>query len=275
MKNEWYYANGLVMDPIEDPFYNTDSEERYLKNLRDNYDEMKRCGWIAVEDDDDRDYVGEKYLFNPDKPTINDWVNLSYKMNSHGFRIDEEMPTEKKPRSIITLGCSCTLGVGMPVGQIWPTLLGNTLKVKAYNLGVAFGSLDQAFRLLLTWLPKIRSKDVFLLEPPGVRYEIALSTGFKSEGISNRMMIHRYEYEDEWILHREKTLRAIRTVCDQFDANLYVLDTNIWGDMGDVFDMKDVTNARDLEHPGRQHHIYAAMEFLKLMGYEWDNGIRV
>jgi len=273
MKPEWYYANGRVMDPVNEAFFNIDSETLYYKNLRDRYEYMKEAGWVPVEDDDAREVVGEKYLYNPDKPAFNDWINLSYDMNSHGFRIDQEMPNEKKPRSIITLGCSCTFGVGMPVGQIWPTLVGQSLRVKAYNLGVPLGSLDQAFRLLLAWLPKLRSKNVFLLEPPGVRYETITHTyGFNPSSVNSQpnSVPFRYEHEDEWTLSREKTMRAMRTLCDQFDVNFYHMPVTELDDIGDLYDMDTVYPARDLQHPGRKQHIYAAMRFLKMTGFEWD-----
>jgi len=244
MKDEWLYARGVEEKPAEHSFYSTDSEELYQKNLKQN------------------------------TPNMNDWVNLSYKINKHGFR-GEEMPTEKKPRSIITLGCSITFGVGMPVDQIWSTLVGNTLCQRAYNLGVPSGSLDLCFRVLLAWLPKIRPSHVFLLEPPGVRYEtITRSFGMNSSTVDGTNPVGiRFEHEDEWTLHREKTMRGIKSLCDQFDTPFYHVsyDEQLTTETAEMFGRVDA--ARDMMHPGRNTHTYIAMNLLELAGYKWDNEI--
>ena len=272
MKPEWSYARGVEEEPSEHSFYNTDTEQLYKKNLQENYDQLKENGWLSIEEDQIEKFCLDKeynyYLYTPNKPVLNDWVKLSYQLNSHGFRC-EEMPNEKKPRSIITIGCSNTFGVGMPVGQIWPTLVGNTLRQRPYNLGVPAGSLDTAFRVLFAWLPKIRPSHIFLLVPPGVRYE----THTHSFGISNSLVDNmnpvamRFEHEDEWILHREKTMRAIQSLCDQFETPLTWLDSNI---IDNTHEIGRYDIARNLTHPGRNCHIWIAMNMLKKAGYEWD-----
>lgn len=270
MNDSWQYARGAKEEPAEILFISSDTEELYQQNLENNHQELELNGWIPLPDDER--CVGHRYLYNPKNPEMNDWVELSYKLNSHGFR-GEEMPTEKKPRSIIALGCSNTFGVGMPVGQIWPTLIGNTLRQRPYNLGIPGGSLDAAFRVLLAWLPKIRPSHVFLLEPPGVRYEthtVSFGTCFQSMAQKIIPVGVRFEHEDEWILHREKTMRAIKSLCDQFDTPFYHLsyDAQLTKEIAEFFSFID--SARDLMHPGRNPHTYIAMTMLKKAGYEWD-----
>ena len=269
MKENWKYARGFpyVLDDIN--FYPTDSKELYEKNLKEKYSELEKNGWIPLPPDER--CVGHRYLYNPKNPGINDWVELSYKINSHGFRC-EEMPAEKKPRSIIAIGCSNTFGVGMPVGQIWPTLVGNTLRQRPYNLGIPGGSLDSAFRVLLAWLPKIKPSHVFLLEPPGVRYEThTISFGVSQSSVHNTQPVAmRFEHEDEWELHREKTMRAIKSLCDQFDTPLISMQLDDSVGVGCATLLGSVDNARDLMHPGRNVNTYIAMSMLKKAGYEWD-----
>jgi len=268
MKPEWSFANGRPEVSETHTFYSTDTEQQYETNLTDNRAELEKHGWIPLPPDPR--CVGHRYQYNPDKPEINDWVELSYQINSHGFR-NIEMPTEKKPRSVMALGCSTTFGVGMPVGQIWPTLVGNTLRYRCYNMGIPSGSLDSAFRVLLAWLPKIRPSSVFLLEPPGVRYE---THTHMFRGINHSAIHHpepvgiRFEHEDEWQLHREKTMRAIKSVCDQFETPLYHSQHDYDDEYFTLFEEYDL--ARDLMHPGRKRHIYWAMKFLKMAGHEWS-----
>ena len=267
------YGNGVAAKQEEVPFMLGDMETEYNRRLKENRADLELEGWIPLKMNDEREVVGHRYLYNPDKPHLNDWVNLSYRINTHGFRGDE-MPTEPKPRSVMAFGCSNTFGIGMPEAQIWPTLVGNTLKMRCYNMGYPAGSLDKAFRLMMAWIPKVKPKHVFLLEPPGVRYEsISHSMGYFDH---NSNKIHgvplRFEHEDEWILHREKTLRAIHSLCEQFETpiTIYNPDSHEYA-QGITKLIGRVDSARDLFHPGRNCHIYTAMNMLKMAGYEWDN----
>ena len=266
MNIEWGCADGNVVEIEELPFYNSDSESLHDSNLLNNRNQLEEDGWIPIKMNDERELVGHRYLYNAENPSLNDWVNLSYKINSHGFRCDQEMPTETKPRSVIAIGCSNTFGVGMPVGLTWPTLVGQAFRYRAYNLGVPGGSLDTAFRVLLYWLPKIRSSHVFLLEPPGVRYETHTISGIKKSSVHTPIPVPlRFGHEDEWKLHKEKTMRAILSVCDQFDAKFIHCSSDIIGQTSRI-GKQDV--ARDLQHPGRTCHKWIAMNMLKKAGME-------
>lgn len=266
-------ANGVRVLAEELPFTVGDTEELYNLRLKEKRQTLEDHGWIPVEMDDEREVIGHRYLYNPQKPHLNDWVNLSYRINTHGFR-GEEMPSEPKPRSVMAFGCSNTFGVGMPEGQIWPTLVGNTLRMRCYNMGVPIGSLDKAFRLMMAWIPKIKPKHVFLLEPPGVRYEtITHSMGFLNNMANGTMhgIPVRFEHEDEWTLHKEKTMRAIYSLCEQFETPITVYSAGGDEYASNITDMLGYVDlARDLKHPGRNCHIYIAMNMLKLAGYEWD-----
>ncbi|MDB4351170.1 hypothetical protein OAA34_00490 [bacterium] len=132
--------------------------------------------------------------------------------------------------------------------------------------------MDSAFRVLLAWLPKIRPSHVFLLEPPGVRYE----THTKTFNLINSSVHHpspvgmRFEHEDEWELHREKTMRAIKSLCDQFDTPFISMkiDDSVYSGCTELLGSHD--SARDLKHPGRNIHTYITMSMLKRAGYEWN-----
>ncbi|MDB4351169.1 hypothetical protein OAA34_00485 [bacterium] len=101
MKPEWSYARGVEEEPSEHSFYNIDTEQLYKKNLQENYDQLKENGWLSIEEDQIEKFCLDKeyhyYLYTPNKPVLNDWVKLSYQLNSHGFRC-EEMPNEKKTK---------------------------------------------------------------------------------------------------------------------------------------------------------------------------------
>jgi hypothetical protein len=62
---------------------------------------------------------------NYDKNPSQHWgkYSVNYKFNSQGFRSREFKINSNKP-VILTLGCSHTVGVGIPVEDNWPEQLG-------------------------------------------------------------------------------------------------------------------------------------------------------
>ena len=77
-----------------------DTEERYLENLKLKRPEMESNGWINQE--------------------------ITYKFNSFAFRCNEFTSDP----SILFLGCSHTVGVGLPIEHTWPTIVANNLNLK-------------------------------------------------------------------------------------------------------------------------------------------------
>jgi hypothetical protein len=260
MKEEWGMADGMEFSPIELPFYASDSEDLYNQNLTDNFYDLEKNGWKHHAPLLEDRVVGYKYDYNPEDPMINDWVNLSYRMNSHGFR-GEGMPTESKKRSVLCLGDENTFGVGMPEGKLWTTLVGQTMKVRAYNLGMINGNMESAFRVLMYWLPKIKPQHVFLLEPAqGYEYHT-------KDGLTRMNHAFFATTEDNWVMRKEAGMRAIKSLCDQFDTPL-TIDDGCSDDYFSLFREHDL--ARDLKHFGSKRHIHIAMTMLKKSGYEWD-----
>jgi len=97
---------------------------------------------------------------------------ITYKINSEGFR-GEEFDYENP--SMISLGCSFTIGIGLPVDVIWPTLVSRATGLKLANLAWGGNSTDTCFRLAEYWIPRLRPSLVAVLAPPANRIEIMLS----------------------------------------------------------------------------------------------------
>ena len=124
-------------------WHGTDSEELYQKNLIKNRPQLEKYNWI-------------------DQPII-------YKFNSHGFRADE---FDSVDPSVVFIGCSHTLGVGLPVELTWTHIISTKLKLKNYNLGVGGSSNDTAFRLLYRWIEQLKPSLVIFLSPDSSRLEL-------------------------------------------------------------------------------------------------------
>jgi len=98
--------------------------------------------------------------------------SFGYSFNQYGYRIgssDWDLNTSKK--RIITLGCSHTVGVGVPWENAWPTLFAKELDGELFNLSVAGGSGDTVFRTLYHSIDIIKPDVVAIFWPDPIRWE--------------------------------------------------------------------------------------------------------
>lgn len=265
MKEIWGTRDGNFHTPEELPFFLDDSEKVYEENIENNLSLLEKNGWTHLEDILDDSIIGYRYNYDREDKENKDWVNLSYKINSHGFRGDE-MPADPKKRSVICLGDSNTFGIGIPAGKTWTNCVGNTLGVRAYNLGIPNGNLDSAFRVLFYWLPKIRPAHVFMCTPPE-GYEIMYESRTDDGTPINKLFPFLRLSEDSMVLHKEKVMRAMQSLCDQFNTP-FTHDTCESNTYFSLFREHDLS--RDLNHFGVNRHTYIAMHLLKKSGFVWD-----
>ena len=84
---------------------------------------------------------------NEYKKSNEDVVDITYKYNNYGYRSEDFI--KNKPADLLTLGCSHTFGVGLPIEKTWPSLLSQDLNITMHNLGVsgdsAIGQVHRAF----------------------------------------------------------------------------------------------------------------------------------
>jgi hypothetical protein len=208
-----------------------DTEERYQENLKNHRDQLERYGWIDA--------------------------NISYKFNQHGFRCDKFSDNP----SIVFLGCSHTLGIGLPVESTWAYQVARELDLKCVNLGIGGGCNDTAYRLAYYWLNKLKPKIVVLLSPSPDRFEIVIDdliTIFYPTG--NHSTKEYGNFYRDWtadsntgLLNQQKNIAGIRELANNINADFF------------VFDLKELTMgqglARDLAHSGSE----ANASFAKLV----------
>jgi hypothetical protein len=226
----------------------SDTLERYqeLANDPETFEYFQQHGW--------------------DKPGA-----ITYKTNSLGFRCDEFNPFVP---CIVTLGCSFTMGIGLPVKDIWPTLVGQELNLPVYNISWGGFSADTCFRLAEYWLPKLfKPQLVVMLMPPAARVE--LITGAKG----TLPPVEVYLSSDETLLKRPHTdylrhwffeetnsrlnslknklaiqqlCKNLKVQCQIYDIHPYLIPSN-----------QDVGYARDYLHAGPNGHALLAKQVLE------------
>jgi hypothetical protein len=96
--------------------------------------------------------------------------NVSYRFNQWGFRHDEDFV--ENPNSIVFLGCSLTMGVGVNYEQTWPYYVSKELGLDCINLGQPGTGIQSAYRVAKMWLPVIKPKAVMFYVPDPNRKEL-------------------------------------------------------------------------------------------------------
>lgn len=231
----WHFGTRLANQQLD--FLPTDSKEHFEKLCQvDEYREyFKSQGWL--------------------EPSA-----ITYKINRHGFRCDN---LELDQDCIVTLGCSFTLGIGLPYETVWPNLVGDALQKKVYNLSWAGSSADTCFRMAEYWLSKLKPKAVFVLMPPATRFELLLgsSSQLAQEFMPPNEIPHNYEQYGSYIKHwysndensrlnHKKNKLAIFALCAELNIPCLIYNA----DEHMARSREEVGYARDRMHAGPVGH---------------------
>jgi hypothetical protein len=183
-----------------------DTYDRYQANLQNQYAELEKYGWIDQ--------------------------SFTYQFNSHGFRCDEFDQSEP---SVMFLGCSHVVGVGLPIESTLSYIISKQLNFKNHNLGVAGGANDTAFRLADYYIPRLTPKIVIFLSTERTRFELFTNENYPEILTVNRVKnslaplkpgvegFYRYwitnTLNTEW--HDKKNVLAIKQLCAEHNIKFY------------------------------------------------------
>lgn len=183
---------------------------------------------------------------------------ITYKINRHGFRCDDFDERD----CMLALGCSFTIGIGLPVESTWPQLVGKQLGLVAYTMAWGGSSNDSCFRLAEYWIPELLPKAVFMLSPPPSRFELIRASGFppietympNSESNSatevDSFLKHWHTMEENSRLNQKKNKLAIRALCAEYDIPCFIYDA--FDHM--AMSREEIGYARDRMHGGPGGH---------------------
>ena len=179
---------------------------------------------------------------------------ITYKINSYGFRCDEFDDRD----CIIALGCSFTIGIGLPLESTWPQMVGQQLGLVPYTLAWGGSSADTCFRLAEYWIPALKPKAVFVLTPPPSRFELIRASGTvpvetympSSESCTateiDSFLKHWHTMEENGRLNQKKNKLAIKAMCTEFDVPFFSYDVFEWMTLS----REEIGYARDRMHGG-------------------------
>lgn len=230
--NDTLFCNWKQHANTEKYWFGNDTEELYQQNLLNKFHDLKYHNWIDS--------------------------TIKYNFNSHGFRCKEFTDAN----SIMFLGCSITLGIGLHAEQIFPNIVANKLNLHCVNLGVGASSADTGFRLAQIYLNAIKPKILVttflfpsrteLLTPSGVKH---FSPNSYKHNINDKTFY--INYYETWLkqpenseLNYSKNILALRQMC--YDSGIKYVHINMTDFENNSLGKN--SKARDLIHPGYLSH---------------------
>lgn len=209
--------------------------------------------------DDEKTYIQHRLTRINDLMRFN-WLDrkITYRFNSDGFRSEEF-----KENSIAFLGCSITFGIGLPLEDIYPTLVSKKLNMPMSNLSVSGSSNDTAFRIAEYWLPRLKPSILILMSPDKSRMEL-LGRDITNYRVNSQCI--KDQFYQKWLLDEEnarlnqlKNSLGIAYLCNSLGIKF--LNFTVENDF--CFIENDL--ARDLSHPGVASHLETARMILNVI----------
>lgn len=220
----WHFGRGF--SSRENTWIPSDTQEIFEKNIRDpkKRDYLAAMGWIDPQ-------------------------AITYSINRFGFRSDEwQQPDSNR---FMALGCSFTMGIGLPNSSVWCNVLSSMIDIPIYNLGVGGAAMDTIFRIGEYWIPILKPKFVLVLIPPPHRIEVIDHNGAGIVYASRDAESHTFmKYWVDNIVNTElnyrKNLLALTKICNDLAIPLRSYTSVPFGPArGD---------ARDFLHLGPDQH---------------------
>lgn len=182
---------------------------------------------------------------------------IEYRLNHWGFRGDE---FTDGANSLVALGCSFTMGIGLREEQTWPWMVAAELRVPCYNLGWGGGSADRCFRLAEFWLPRLRPRLCVMLSPPSRRLELIINDEMvEAENIGPSQAQDRYSktwmtVDENQRINLLKNQLAIRALADHLEIPILIYSNDEITSRSAHLVIGAQGRARDLQHAGPDTH---------------------
>jgi len=201
---------------------------------------------------------------------------ITYRFNRHGFRADE---FDSGPY-MVALGCSYTVGIGLPDSATWARQTATELGLKCANLAWGGYSADTCYRLAEYWVPALRPAYVCMLTPPQSRIELlldhqqlgdkqALMEVFMPQNQSplfnndDTYLKHWFLNDENAEINQRKNVLAVRQLC----ADLTIPCTVLSAEEHMCWSREEIGYARDYMHGGPSIHTALAEQFVAKYRY--------
>jgi hypothetical protein len=206
-----------------------------------------------MQDPNHREYFHSKGWDQP--------AAITYKINSHGFRSEEFDPAAS---SLVSLGCSYTVGIGLPEHATWPHLVAQAAGLKNYNLAWGGTSADTCFMQAQHWLPVLRPQLVVMAAPPKARFDLISedparphNTYLPSDELLHTSSADNDTFVKTWFLHdrnaelnNARNRLAVQALCAGLGITCLTYNAHDWF----AKSREQLEYARDHMHAGPRGH---------------------
>jgi len=205
-------------------------------DTKESYDRM-------TQDPAHREYFAQKGWDQPGA--------ITYHINSNGFRSKEFVPGN----CLLALGCSYSMGIGLPESEIWPALVGNSLSLDVYNLSWPGASADTCFMLAQYWIPVLRPRLVVFAAPPQHRLDLLdkqdHTTYMPGQDLSHNEFIQKWFTIDRNAeLNNKRNKYAVKGLCLEYNISCLTYNAHEYF----ARSREEVEYARDYMHAGPLGH---------------------
>jgi len=156
---------------------------------------------------------------------------ISYTLNSLGFRTKIEFDDLEDNNFIPVFGCSHTLGVGLPEDWIWYNHLNETMPI--FNCGVSSGGISEAYYFLTKLYKEKQFQKAYVVVPHLERFAVVSSEKYVESMTMRNQSGHGYLKEfadlslsaDTYLYHSNIQLEGLANFCVVNDIELRVFVT--------------------------------------------------
>lgn len=185
---------------------------------------------------------------------------ITYRFNSYGFRSEEFCNSD----NLVSLGCSFTMGMGIPYESTWSYIISKKLNLANFNLAIDGASADCCFRMAVNWLTQLKPKIVLYQSPDSSRFEWFEYRNLEPHNMLASSTNHSELYK-EWILNKNnlkynylKNLYAIQHLSESVGARFVHISLD---------NIKRLDCARDIGHYGPKTHAAVADNISGLLNW--------
>ena len=159
------------------------------------------------------------------------WIdsdNISYNVNTNGYRTLEFDKIDYSVPRVLVLGDSHSFGISNEQEHIWPEQLAKRLNKQLINLGARGVSADYLARIAESAITEFKPDIIFILWPDWTRFEYEVNGEyFQSLGTDSDRIRWMEKATDEWLMENfEKQQDHIKYLCTGIplvDITLYDL----------------------------------------------------
>ena len=211
------------------------------------------------------EFIKPKYFYRRDNEANAKFdeygpTDITYKFNKFGFRSDEFVDDGRD--SILSVGDSFTVCIGVPYEHSWPYILSKKFDdCKNYNLGLSAVSGDYVVRAVSKTIEILKPKAVFVFWPGLAAREIAIRKRYLPFKIANVLGeeqvnepvfdgLSKFVHDNSYILYQhKKNVEMLHAICKVRNVPCHELSVCTYNQDIETINIADSEKDFDMSRP--------------------------